>query len=189
MNAKLWPNFRNAPRNILTTLFSRDEKVHIQVPGQAVKLNLDRPCGKKILLVDDDLVILKTTSFKLQAAGYQVITSDECSDAIGAVREENPDLIILDIIYPPDIAHGGGVPWDGFLLLNWMRSVLDVSRVPVLFISGSDSPVLRDRALAMGAAGIFIKPLNHERLIEFIDKILKPQTRGEGPPAPENFQI
>src|SRR6478609_5646853 len=105
MNAKSWLNFRKAPGNILTSLFSRTEKIQIQLPAQAYLPQPVKPCGKKILLVDDDLVILKTTSFKLKAAGYDVIVSPDCSDAIRAVREENPDLIILDVLYPTDIAH------------------------------------------------------------------------------------
>jgi two-component system chemotaxis response regulator CheY len=189
MNAKSWLNFRNNSGNILTSLFSRHEKIQLQLPGQALTSKAVNPCGKKILLVDDDLVILKTTSFKLKAAGYEVITSSDCSDAIRAVREENPDMILLDIVYPPDIAHGGGVPWDGFLLMNWMRSVLHATSVPVIFITGSDSAELRDRALAMGATGIFVKPLHHARLVEFIDRILKPQNDSAGPPAEESFQI
>src|SRR4051812_23121652 len=53
--------------------------------------------SKKILIIDDDAVILKTLSMKLQKVGYQVVTGEDGADAIRGVRDERPDLILLDI--------------------------------------------------------------------------------------------
>ena len=58
---------------------------------------------KKILVVDDNEIILKTISLKLQGAGYQVITALDGSEAVAAARKETPDLILLDISFPPDV--------------------------------------------------------------------------------------
>src|SRR5689334_12871467 len=77
--------------------------------------------GKKILIVDDSLIILKTLSIKLKAAGYQVFTAVDGSEAVSTVRRERPHLILLDIGFPPDVGHGGGVAWDGFLIMTWLR--------------------------------------------------------------------
>src|SRR5438445_484657 len=65
---------------------------------------------KKILVVDDDAIMRKTISLKLEAEGYAVVTAADGSEAIKCVREEKPDLILMDILFPPDVAHGGGVP-------------------------------------------------------------------------------
>src|SRR5882724_4283995 len=65
---------------------------------------------RKILIVDDAAVILKALTLKLESAGYAVATAVDGADALRALREEKPDLVILDINFPPDIAHGGGVP-------------------------------------------------------------------------------
>jgi DNA-binding response OmpR family regulator len=185
MNAKSWLKFRNTG---LGGFLSRDERMQIEVPQLSDLPQLNRNAGKKILIVDDDLVILKTTSFKLKASGYTVLTSADCADAIRVVREELPHLILLDVHFPPDVAHGGGVPWDGFLVMNWMRTVLHATRVPVIFITGVDSPELRDRALAMGATGMFVKPLHHGRLIEFIEKILGQKNGSSDPRSESSFQ-
>ncbi|MEI9865127.1 MAG: response regulator [Limisphaerales bacterium] len=67
--------------------------------------------AKRILIVDDNEVILKTVSLKLQGAGYKVVTALDGAEAVAAVRREAPDLILLDISFPPDV---GGVEWDGF---------------------------------------------------------------------------
>ncbi len=76
---------------------------------------------KKLLVVDDNEVILKTISVKLKSAGFTVFTALEGADAVSLVRKEKPDLIVLDIGFPPDV---GGVPWDGFRIMEWLRARL-----------------------------------------------------------------
>ena len=120
---------------------------------------------KKILIVDDDIVILRTTSLKLKSHGYEVITASEGSAAIQMARREKPDLILLDLSFPPDVAHGGGVPWDGFLLMSWLRRLDEVRHVPVIVITGSEPARNKDRSLASGATAFFQKPLDHDELI------------------------
>ena len=91
---------------------------------------------KKILIVDDSAVILRTLSMKLTAAGYEVVTAEDGAGAVKAIRVQKPDAIVMDISFPPDVAHGGGVPWDGFLVLKWVRRLEEVRDIPVLIISG-----------------------------------------------------
>ena len=82
---------------------------------------------KKILVVDDNEIILKTISLKLQGAGYQVITALDGSEAVAAARKETPDLILLDISFPPDV---GGVAWDGFRIMEWFHRLDNVQKNP-----------------------------------------------------------
>ena len=128
--------------------------------------------SKKILIVDDDAVILKTLSIKVKNAGYQVVTAVDGADAIRGVREERPDVIVLDVCFPPDVAHGGGVPWDGFILMKWLSAMERGQRVPVIFITGSAGPGVREKALASGALGLFEKPVDYVRLLSLIQKAL-----------------
>jgi two-component system OmpR family response regulator len=134
---------------------------------------------RKILIVDDDAVLLKALTFKLEARGYAVATAVDGADALRALRDEKPDLVLLDINFPPDIAHGGGVPWDGFLLMRWLRGIDNGGKVPIIFITGDDSRDYRQRALACGAAGLFHKSLEPEVLISIIERVLN----GSGSPA------
>ena len=94
--------------------------------------------SKKILLVDDDPIILGTLSLKLKSKGYQVVTASDGSQAITVTREEKPDLMLLDICFPPDVAHGGGVPWNGFLIMEWLQRLTASSRPPVIVMSATD---------------------------------------------------
>jgi two-component system KDP operon response regulator KdpE len=128
---------------------------------------------EKILVVDDNPVILKTMSMKLTAHGYDVCTAEDGAGAVGAVRRAKPDLILLDLSFPPDVSHGGGVPWDGFLIMEWLRRLEEAKGIPIIVISGGDPVKYKDRALAAGAASFFHKPLNHDELLTVIRKTLE----------------
>jgi CheY-like chemotaxis protein len=130
------------------------------------------PNGKKILVVDDNPVIIKTLSFKLKAAGYTVISALDGGEAVSSTRKEKPDLILLDINFPPDVSHGGGVPWDGFLIMNWVRRMDEAKHVPIIIITSGDPAKYKDRALAEGAHSFFHKPIEMQELMTTVQKIL-----------------
>ena len=123
---------------------------------------------KKILVVDDSAIILKTLSMKLKSSGYEVVTAADGAAAVSTVRKERPHLILLDISFPPDVAHGGGVAWDGFLIMDWLRRIDEAKDTPIIIITGGDAAQLRDRALAAGAVGFFQKPIDNDQLLASI---------------------
>jgi CheY-like chemotaxis protein len=142
--------------------------------------------SKKILIVDDNLVILKTTSMKLAANGYEVLTAEDGGAAVAAVRREKPDLILLDLSFPPDVAHGGGVAWDGFLIMDWLRRLEEAKGIPIIIITGGDPVKYKDRALAAGATSFFHKPIDNDELLTAIRQTLeeKNNPKASAPPAP-----
>ena len=56
--------------------------------------------ARKILVVDDEAVLVETIAYNLEQAGYQVITAADGGSALEAARRETPDLVILDIMLP-----------------------------------------------------------------------------------------
>jgi CheY-like chemotaxis protein len=135
-----------------------------------------------ILIVDDNEVILKTLSMKLEANDYDVVTALDGSQALSAVRNQKPDMILLDINFPPDVGHGGGVPWDGFRMIEWFSRMDEAKATPVIIITGGDVAKYKDRALAAGAVAFFHKPINNDELLATIQKILA--NRAEKTTAP-----
>ncbi len=123
---------------------------------------------RRILVVDDSKVILKTTAAKLQAAGYEVLTAEDGGSAIRQVRQLQPHLILLDLSYPPDVGHGGGVPWDGLLILSWLRRTVEAQKIPVIVITGGNLEKYKDRFVEAGVLDIFLKPIDHEALLAAI---------------------
>src|ERR1035438_7387704 len=120
---------------------------------------------KRILVIDDNEIILKTTSMKLQSAGYQVFTALDGSEGVAAVRKEKPDLVLLDITFPPDVS---GVSWDGFRIMDWLHRVDETSKIPIIIISGVVEEKNKQRAAASGAVAFFPKPVNFDEMIKVI---------------------
>ena len=121
--------------------------------------------AKKILVVDDNEIILKTISLKLQGAGYQVVTALDGSEAVAAARKEKPDLILLDVSFPPDV---GGVEWDGFRIMEWFHRMEAVKKTPVIIITGGEDASNKERAVSGGAVAFFHKPIDHDDLLKVI---------------------
>src|SRR6266404_4163616 len=139
--------------------------------------------SRKILVVDDNKLILQTTSTKLKAAGYEVLTAEDGGSAIRQARQLQPHLILLDLNFPPDVGHGGGVPWDGFLILSWLRRTDGMEKVPVIVITGGDLEKHKDRWVEAGVRDIFLKPIDHEALLAAIRWALDEEV-GEEAPTP-----
>jgi len=134
---------------------------------------------KRVLIVDDSVIILKTLSMKLKSSGYDVLTAADGGTAVSMVRREKPDLILLDINFPPDVAHGGGVAWDGFLIMTWLQRLDEAKDIPVIIITGGEPEKLKARAIAAGAIGFFQKPINNDELLASIREAI-----GEAPVIP-----
>ena len=129
---------------------------------------------QKVLVVDDNEVIVKTIAVKLNSAGYKTFVALDGAEAVAIVRKEKPDLIVLDISFPPDIA---GVPWDGFRIMEWLRRVDDTKRIPIIVITGGAGDKDKEKALAAGAVGFLYKPLDHDELLKMVRATLAPLTR------------
>ncbi len=135
--------------------------------------------AKTILVVDDNAIILKTITLKLEGAGYRVMTAMDGSEAVAAVRQETPDLILLDVSFPSDVT---GVPWDGFRVMQWFRRLETAQKIPIIIITGSDDPKFKERAVMGGAVAFFHKPIDHDDLIKVIGSTLNSPPPTTPPP-------
>lgn len=129
---------------------------------------------KKILVVDDNEVIVKTLSVKLKSVGFHVVSAGDGAEAVSLVRKEKPDLILLDLGFPPDIA---GVPWDGFRIMEWLHRVDDSKKIPIIVITGGAGERDKERALASGAVAFLYKPIDHDELLKLVRATLGTPTK------------
>lgn len=137
----------------------------LTAPVTSTQLGLTR---KKILVVDDNLVFRKTLMVKLKGGGYDVLEAADGGTAVSIVRKERPDLVLLDLSFPPDVAHGGGVAWDGFLIMAWLQRMEEAKNIPVMIITSGEPEKFKARALKAGAVGFFQKPVNNDELLAAI---------------------
>jgi DNA-binding response OmpR family regulator len=142
------------------------------------------PAGKKILVVDDDRVILKTLTIALSCKGYQVLTAIDGPGAVNIVSRDRPDLILLDINFPPDAANVGGALQDGFFIIEWLRRMGEAGDIPIFIMSGDKTVKFRKRVLTAGVAGFFPKPIDHIALVAAIRTALGEDGGGETPVPP-----
>jgi CheY-like chemotaxis protein len=133
---------------------------------------VDKPlAGKKILVVDDNLVVLRALRFKLELKGALVYTAADAMEAYSAMRMINIDLVLLDLGFPPDIVVGGDNSEDGFNIISWMRRHDVAKDIPIIIITGSDPAFYRDRAEALGVAAIFKKPVDYFVMFAKIEEV------------------
>jgi CheY-like chemotaxis protein len=132
---------------------------------------------KKIPVVEDNEVILKTISLKLQGAGFKIITALDGSEAVAAARRETPDLILLDINFPPAV---DGVSGDGFRIMDWFHRLDPAKKIPIIIIiTGLEDMKNKERATSSGAVAFFHKPINHDDLL----KVIRTTLGGSDKPA------
>jgi CheY-like chemotaxis protein len=130
------------------------------------------PNAKKILVVDDDEVILRTLSITLSSNGYYAFLAADGPEAVRVVTREKPDLILLDLIFPVDASNVGGALQDGFFIIQWLRRMGEAEQIPIIVMSGDGSAQLQQRASEAGAVGFFTKPIDHVALLAAIRKVL-----------------
>lgn len=104
--------------------------------------------AKKILLVEDEKIIIDLLQRKLQEEGYQVKVTTDGEQGLEAMNKERPDLVLLDIVMPK---------MGGFEVMEAMNEVPNLKEIPVIVISNSGQPVELDRAKKLGAKDWLIK--------------------------------
>ncbi|HEU5071641.1 MAG TPA: response regulator [Verrucomicrobiae bacterium] len=138
-----------------------------------------QPGTRRILVVDDDAVVRKTTEMKLRAEGYDVITAEDGPSALAATRIQRPDLILLDLEFPPDPT----MTWDGFRLMEWLQRA-EPRPIPVILFTGCQDKDLSERAALAGATGFFQKPLLFGPLFALIQWQLNGKSSGREQSSP-----
>lgn len=116
-----------------------------------------------ILIVDDDLDMLQALQVRLKASGYDVHCAEDGIGAISEARKHVPDLIVLDL----------GIPsGDGFVVLDTLRTNIDLSSIPVIVLSGRDRRANEERVLNAGAKAFLQKPVESNEFLAVIRQAL-----------------
>ena len=119
---------------------------------------------KRILVADDNLVVLKVLSLKLAACGYEVVTVTEISKVVQRIAAELPDLVLLDLHFAKEPSFGS-VEWDGFKALQWLQRLEQIRQIPIIVVTADQSPDTRERVMKSGANALFTKPLEFDRVL------------------------
>lgn len=124
--------------------------------------------GKKILIVDDDVDLVKLLGRRIAQAGFEPLAAFDGSQALRLAIKESPVLILLDIKLP-----AGG----GFGTLENLRNSAKTNAIPIIVITGREDAVTKLKAEEAGVEAFMTKPLDIDGLVEKIKSL----TAGPGP--------
>ena len=147
--------------SILGTWYSRHgNKISISYEVHFESFS-DSDFGKKdrlkVIIVDDDFMNLKMASFILEKNGIEVITMKSGQELLDKLRDNKPDLILLDVNMPE---------MDGFETLERLRAQEESSlEIPIIFLTADDSNETETKGLALGAMDFIKKPFVPDVLI------------------------
>ena len=117
--------------------------------------------GRKILVIEDDLDLLSPLSEILQDAGYGVLSAADGAEAMRYLREDGPDLVLLDLGLPK---------MDGWDFARFKGGDPNTASVPIVILSGADD--LERHAREIGAAAWLRKPVDVDRLLSTVRRYL-----------------
>lgn len=127
----------------------------------------------RILVVDDDRLVLATVTHGLTQAGYDVIDADNGDDAILLAREHRPELALLDIRMEGK---------SGFDVAEYLR---DVCHIPFMFLSAFADEDTIAKVKALGALAYMVKPLDVGQIVPTVDGVVQRLRAGAAESAPK----
>ncbi len=120
--------------------------------------------GAKVLVADDDAALVGTLSWILREQGCHVVAVPDGQELLERLRDEDPDLVLLDIMMPKV---------DGLQLLERIRNEPQWRDLPVLMISSMDPEDGTAKALGLGASDFVAKPFRVKELLARVESQLK----------------
>jgi len=138
-------------------------------------VSLTAPPAPRVLVTDDEDNIRFLLDAALRHFGFDVILAANGREALGAVADDKPDLIVLDVMLP-DL--------DGFEVCRRLRA--DGVRVPVLFLTARDGTEEKVRGLTLGGDDYVTKPFSLEEVVARVRAILR-RANGEAPSSVLRF--
>ncbi len=130
--------------------------------------------AKKILVVDDEKPISDIVKFNLTKEGYEVVTAYDGEEALAKVQEEDPDLIILDLMLPKI---------DGLEVARQVRKDRDT---PIIMLTAKDSEIDKVLGLELGADDYVTKPFSNRELVARVKANLRRQSANQQAQEPDD---
>jgi len=120
--------------------------------------------SKRILLVEDDPSAIRLVSYTLEQEGYEVLTASNGLEGLRKAREENPDLLVLDVMLP-------GI--DGFEVCRRLRADAETAGLPILMLSAKAQEIDKTTGMKMGADDYLSKPADPADIVARVASLLE----------------
>lgn len=125
--------------------------------------------GKRILLIEDNVVNRRLAQFLLKSQGYEVWEATRASEAFESLKEKHPDLILMDIQLPE---------MDGLTATRHLKADPATRDIPVLAVTSYAMKGDEVKAFEAGCSGYVTKPIDKSVFLEAVARALKSQEGG-----------
>ena len=119
---------------------------------------------RKILIVEDEVSLLKLESILLTTRGYKVSAVTDGLKALEEIKNDIPDLVLLDIMIP-------GI--DGFEVCRRIKADPETASLPVVMLTAKKSSADQARGVEAGADAYMTKPFKSGKIIEVVEELLR----------------
>ncbi len=119
---------------------------------------------KKILIADDEPLILELIEVSLEGLPYEIILASDGDEALRKIWEEHPDLVILDVMMPRK---------DGFEICRMIKAEPKLSATPVILLSAKGNEEIAKQGEEAGAIMYICKPFSPKQLRSVLNGLLK----------------
>jgi PleD family two-component response regulator len=161
------PEYDDAAQESLDNAVKNREPVSVSYQHEAHEAEPQSSIGSirpdKILIVDDNLVVLKTLKNILESENFMIVSATNGIEALKIAVQEKPDLIITDYMMPE---------MDGMALITKLKSQLTTRFIPVIMLTVKDEVDAEVEVINAGADDYLTKPINPKRLIVRINRLL-----------------
>lgn len=117
------------------------------------------PARPRVLVVDDDRMVLESTRMVLETSGFDVTVCNRSDRAVDEARRCAPDLVLLDLMMPGA---------DGWEVLRRLRAEIWTRDTPVVVFTAKEHRMGRKLAQDLGAADYVQKPFDSDRLVRLV---------------------
>jgi DNA-binding response OmpR family regulator/CO dehydrogenase nickel-insertion accessory protein CooC1 len=124
--------------------------------------------AKKILVVDDNLEVIKLVGLMLETRGYEIIAAQSGAQALAKAQSESPDLMILDIMMP-DL--------DGYEVCKRLRADPATANLPILMFTAKSGTTDKVAGFQAGADDFLTKPIHPDELVSRVETALMRSAR------------
>lgn len=118
--------------------------------------------SEKVLVIDDEKIILDLTSMILRSRGYQVLTAEGGREGLATIEREQPAVVLLDYMMPV---------MDGMTVLKQIRECFPATYV--IMFTGKGSEEIAVELMKTGASDYVLKPFNNQDLIDRIEHVMR----------------
>jgi DNA-binding response OmpR family regulator len=119
--------------------------------------------GKKVLIADDEPNIVASLEFLMRQKGYEVRVAGTGAEALAAVGEFGPDLVLLDVMMPQ---------MSGYDVCQKIRATEEGQRVRIIMLSAKGRETEVSKGLAVGADAYVTKPFSTKELVDRVQEML-----------------